>query len=104
MSGSAPSFSGTGLQTGRRRSKGNGELCRFVAWLQQNQQILKSESDAPFRRPIIGLGDMQEYGAAEAGPDRIVVVTKLDDDVVNVVLTPKGFVAARKRKRDQAII
>ena len=88
MSGSAPAFSGKDRRSFRRRTKGDSEPCRFIALFQQRQQVPEPESDASFRRPVIGLGDMQEDGGTEAGPDRIVVVTEFDDNIVNVVLTP----------------
>ena len=62
------------------------------------------ERYAALSRHIIGPRDVYENGTAVAGADRIVVIADLDDQIVDMVVTPQLFMASRKWSGDQLVV
>lgn len=47
---------------------------------------------------------MQENGTAETGPRRVVIVSKLDDDVIDMVVAPEPFMRGGEGQGHRTVV
>ena len=66
--------------------------------------MVSAKRYATIGSPIIRARDMHEDSAAMTGADWIVVIADLDDQIVDMVITPKLFMALRKWSGDQLVV
>ena len=66
--------------------------------------MISAERYATSGSPIITVRDVHEYSAAMTGADWIVVIANLDNQIVDMVVTPQLFMASRKWPGDQLVV
>ena len=66
--------------------------------------MILAERYATIGSSIITARDMHEDSTSIAGADWIIVIADLDDQIVDMVVTPQLFMASRKWSGDQLVV
>ena len=67
-------------------------------------QVRKCQRDAAFCRGKIRCSYMEKYGAAQPSDNRIVILTKHDNKIIQPVMPHQFFMAGRIRQGDGTVI
>ena len=67
-------------------------------------QIHKCERDAALCRGEIRRGDMEKYGAAQPSDNRIVIITKHDNKIIQPVMPHQSFMTGGIRQGNGTVI